>query len=576
MFTAPPGRRARFDGVVGWQVNANGELMIVEHDKQGHFSCVRFNAVLQELGRTDIDLALRVDADTCGKKGHVLRWFPLAGGRWFVAESHTGLETEAIVEEFVVDGNTGAVRPFSLRKAIGAPSTDWWAPLVVEALSFSDGGVLLSVDRAGHGDDGDLLVALDEDFDVDWMREEAIERDDRPRWSSIAIVQDQIYGVDAAADLLTVWSRKGRRNGYVELDDAFARSGIPSRFLDPDRLIRWHGSELLMLEHFVAGRAIAYDVETKQTRVVTPGGDTPFGDDTTGAFRAQPDGAPWLLSRAIAVRLDADGGIDQAFRAPAGVAIEPTCALVLHDGRIAIFDAVEARLLIWDPANDEVDEIFAEVGQGIDFEDELELVELADGGLVVLMEPLFGTYDELALLPGASQLERKSQEHEQVVTPDGKYTWEWEWPGVIHVTDAQGAPVRTIKTHQEGAWLRLIETVAFEPDGTVWVWERTDFSRRHGLHRIHYTPSGEELDVWPVDGTYRPGKGSLLRERTIVSVWGQPQLVIGITEPEPKTVVFEDLPEGPIGLGPDGTLLVFELETLTLHRYKLPAELSGL
>lgn len=565
------------DGV-GWQVTADGELWVVDHDAAGRFTCTRYGPQLEVLGRTPIADLTGIDVEACSGARHVTRWFPLAGGRWFVAESSEGLDTQAIVEEYVVDGRTGEVRAFSLRAAIGAPATDWWAPLVASAHSFADGGILLDVDRDGHGDDGDLLVALDGDLDVDWMRQEAPERGARPRWESIAVQGDRVYGLDAGEDRIEVWSRSGRRGSAVDLQAAFSAAGVEGSLGHARTLEAWHQDGLLISEAWDPDRAFVLDLESEQLRVLSLGGSVALGPEAIRSVRAQPDGRPWLRTRGLALRFEADGEIGGAgglFRAAPPAAIEPSIAKVLQGGRVAVFDAREARLSIWDPATGAVETFAAEPGHAVGFDRDLEISERGPGDVVVHRSALSSAFDELVIDHDQGRLVRRTFAEETVLGPDS--TWSWDYPGVLQVSDPDGDNTRTLERHGAGLWWLGVDTVAFAPDGSVWVWEDdhgVGEDSTHQAHRVHYSARGEELACWPANADVRPARGQRLADRMVLDRYGSPVLVEGVLSAEDRMLSLPELPDGPAVLDEDGNLLVFELETLTLHRYRILSEVA--
>ena len=588
-------RNTWLDRLLAWQVLPNGEILIVEHDDAGAFRCRRLDADFKEIAVVAIDAALKVDAQACTEYKHVTQWFPIDTGRWFVSESEHGLKTKTIVRESIVDGRTGKVQALDLRKTIGAPSTDWWAPIVNQAQLFPDGGLLLNVDRGGSPYSSDLLVAYDAKLKLDWMVEEAKEYGQKPHWSHVAIAADGAV-IGAGVGILQgfpIWNRKGRLRETFEWSEHPDVRTADFTFDSPGQVIPWFDGKVLFTDKGDTSIAYAFDPESTRLRRLQLGGDSPIGQWLIGGLNVLPASGAWTHRRHVFLRLDKDGVVVEA-RAPTRADIvEPSASLVTSSGQVLIYDGPQGRLHVWDPLTAEETLVDVEWPDTATFESVYTLTELADGRVMMEGDTAFRKSAQLFWTPGAWTATRRDIVDTRFWTPDGRFEWTFGMEDQIRIHDKDGAVVRTIERHAGGdgqaddpvvgaAYLRDLSGIAFDADGTVWIeehgWSFGSDNDEHAHHAIQFTPNGEELACLPVDRIHFPQNGALLDERPAALRVGDEWRFYPSGPKHQASARFQDdLPQG-VGRIPNtapNELWIFEADSLTLHRYKLPAELLG-
>ena len=603
---------ALFDGALAWEVDPAGILLILRLDGAGRLVCARYDANLRSIGEVALqqaDLWQRLGLEPDAWRSH--RDTPLAealgGGRFVLlapdlriaiveltsggppAEAGGGA-TEQSAERAREAAGLALRTAFvgRLDEVAGVAELDISEDArLVSAHELPEDGVLFHVEGGKwYGDrwlialmaDGGAAGASDQArLKLAWFdRSERLEAGPDFAWEEVATLSDGRVVAVEDGDLLRMWSSEGRRLEPVALSMVSPTSGRTTHW---DFVVHWSADEVLL----VGWKALLLmDLATGATSAVDTDmaalGREPGWSARSDWFVRSADGTVWSRGPNSLYRVangpgEPNGRVVEASIARHGGLHRPNVAKVLGDGRVVLYDGLEARFTVWDPGSGAVRSIDVDPRLALGLEDAWQVAVLPDGRLSVLADDVVHVELVLELAAGAAddELTRRIQLEQSVWSPDGRFRWEWRYPGVIEVYTANGAHVRTIEQHDRGYWWNSVFGAWFAADGSVWLKEG-GMARSHVQHHVRYSPDGVELEVVRATKAFPDGPGTVFDGPLALSgasIYKDPN------GPAPREHTFTNLPSGPMAVpesAPD-ELWVFELETLTLHRYRLPDEL---
>lgn len=607
-----------FQGTHAWQVLANGDILVVRTSQDGGVESVRYDAEFNELGRVPLE-GLELEEPEALPFLHAdlvhSSWAVVADGQWLCVPGGAR-DSENCAGTKWVDGIAGVVRDFDLEALVLAvdptlPATTPEADFEMQpfpqpetpdirldaALPLPDRGILLELKAWGS----DFLLAVEvhaERAGEDWVVPRWSVREDDPQadplgWTAVDTLADgRVVGISARSNQLWTWSSGGRAIEEYWLPETYPGT-------DTELSLRavhvWEGSRVLLTSgrslETVPGGAYVFDLDSGEGALVQLAESSPLPTAGAHDFRhpgvrpgrmvRMASGENWLLDNNQLGRLGATGDIAEWRVHRSQGPLAPITYGISEGGRCAVFDGLTARLWVWDVATGEVIEVEGPNGGGgfgfgwfdsLSFGPDGRIKVRGRGlGMRSIFRGLWPTSPELNWTPGSEHFDVRYLEEAEFEIWGTGLVWAFTEDDVFEVRDASGAVLREVAMHDGGKWFEVLLDVAVAPDGTVSVMDMGT----HLVHRTDFTPEGEELRsvltaTVPLGSTAHPKGGPVP-----VLHDGPLALARDLLTDRPEIFPLVDLPLGPAVIpahAPD-ELWVFEAETHTLHRYRIPAEL---